>query len=244
MAIHQPNLFPRLKILQKLVAADLWVVLDDVQFSRQDYQHRALIVPTFPSQRAHWLTVPIHLPKGQRTNIREAATTEPDLLRHLENGLIGAYSQSTVVEQILRTIRTDYCSDDCLTSLGVASTAALLAAADFPNLRTVRASDLRDHSESKSEGILQILKLVGATSYLADSGALSYLDSALLSRNGVDVKWQLWKRPDVTLGLSHLQLRNGSAINVSIRRLDVFRSHVNSLATTPDRNRAEIWCEF
>ncbi|MFW6692959.1 WbqC family protein [Streptomyces sp. MAR4 CNX-425] len=40
-AIHQPNLFPRLSTLAKLYAADRWIVLDDVQFARRDYQHRA-----------------------------------------------------------------------------------------------------------------------------------------------------------------------------------------------------------
>ncbi|WP_411977315.1 WbqC family protein [Streptomyces decoyicus] len=39
-AIHQPNLFPRLSTLAKLFAADCWIVLDDVRFTRRDYQHR------------------------------------------------------------------------------------------------------------------------------------------------------------------------------------------------------------
>ncbi|GAA2769691.1 hypothetical protein GCM10020219_041490 [Nonomuraea dietziae] len=34
VAIHQPNLFPRLTTLAKLWAADCWVVLDNVQFAR------------------------------------------------------------------------------------------------------------------------------------------------------------------------------------------------------------------
>ncbi|WP_436849202.1 WbqC family protein [Streptomyces atriruber] len=42
-AIHQPNLWPRLTTLAKLFAADHWIVLDDVQFARRDYQHRARI---------------------------------------------------------------------------------------------------------------------------------------------------------------------------------------------------------
>lgn len=36
----QPNLFPRLTTLAKLFAADTWIILDDVQFTRRDYQHR------------------------------------------------------------------------------------------------------------------------------------------------------------------------------------------------------------
>ncbi|CAN3978238.1 WbqC family protein [Kitasatospora purpeofusca] len=40
-AIHQPNLLPRLSVLAKILAADVWVVLDDVQHARRDYQHHA-----------------------------------------------------------------------------------------------------------------------------------------------------------------------------------------------------------
>ncbi|MFF7798013.1 WbqC family protein [Streptomyces olivaceus] len=34
---------PRLTTLAKLFASDHWIVLDDVQFARCDYQHRARI---------------------------------------------------------------------------------------------------------------------------------------------------------------------------------------------------------
>jgi hypothetical protein len=38
-AIHQPNFLPRLSTLAKLyAAADSWIILDDVQFTRRDYQ--------------------------------------------------------------------------------------------------------------------------------------------------------------------------------------------------------------
>lgn len=40
-AIHQPNLLPRLSTLAKIASCDVWIVLDDVQFVRRDYQHRA-----------------------------------------------------------------------------------------------------------------------------------------------------------------------------------------------------------
>ncbi|MFE7111305.1 WbqC family protein [Streptomyces sp. NPDC057575] len=38
-AIHQPNLLPRLSTVAKILAADVWIVLDDVQFARRDFQH-------------------------------------------------------------------------------------------------------------------------------------------------------------------------------------------------------------
>lgn len=37
--IRQLNLFPRLSTLAKLFSADTWISLDNVQFTRRDYQH-------------------------------------------------------------------------------------------------------------------------------------------------------------------------------------------------------------
>jgi hypothetical protein len=44
-AIHQPNFFPRLSTIAKLYTADAWIILDDVQFARRDYQHRCRLAP-------------------------------------------------------------------------------------------------------------------------------------------------------------------------------------------------------
>jgi hypothetical protein len=53
-AIQQPNFFPRLSTLAKLFTADIWVILDDVQFTRRDYQHRCLVAG--PDTVERWLT--------------------------------------------------------------------------------------------------------------------------------------------------------------------------------------------
>src|ERR1035438_5084219 len=68
-AIHQPNFFPRFSTLAKLFTADIWIILDDVQFTRRDYQHRCLVAG--PDTVERWLTVPVHLPAGRATLIRD-----------------------------------------------------------------------------------------------------------------------------------------------------------------------------
>ncbi len=77
-SIHQPNFLPRLATLAKLFAADYWIVLDDVQFARRDYQHRARLADLDAPARHRWLTIPTHLPQCRATLIRDAAIAEPD----------------------------------------------------------------------------------------------------------------------------------------------------------------------
>lgn len=75
-AIHQPNLFPRLSTLAKLFSADTWIVLDNVQFTRRDYQHRCRLAAPDDPQRQQWLTLPVHLPQGRATRISDVQLAE------------------------------------------------------------------------------------------------------------------------------------------------------------------------
>src|SRR5262245_50870242 len=77
-AIHQPNLFPRLSTLAKLYAADIWIVLDDVQFNHRDYQHRARLASPDDVTRQQWLSLPVHRPFGRSTRINEVLLLDPD----------------------------------------------------------------------------------------------------------------------------------------------------------------------
>ncbi|MGW7053480.1 WbqC family protein [Streptomyces sp. NPDC054887] len=56
--MHQPNLVPRLTTLAKLFAADTWIVLDDVRFTRCDYQHHTRLAVLSDPDRTWWLSNP------------------------------------------------------------------------------------------------------------------------------------------------------------------------------------------
>ena len=92
-AIHQPNVFPRLATLAKLYAADVWIVLDDVQFNARDYQHRAWLAGSDPLH-GQWLSLPVHKPFGRATRINEVVLLERDKsarrVAHLTRQYFGA----------------------------------------------------------------------------------------------------------------------------------------------------------
>lgn len=61
VAIHQPNYFPWLGYFAKISQADVFVFLDDCQFSKGGYTNRVKI-------RDGWLTVPVHVHLGDKIN--------------------------------------------------------------------------------------------------------------------------------------------------------------------------------
>ncbi|WP_260473801.1 WbqC family protein [Amycolatopsis balhimycina] len=133
-AIHQPNLFPRLSTLAKLSAADVWVVLDDVQFNSRDYQHRMRLAPPSQPTAAVWLTLPVHRPRGRASLIREMTLAEPGSsarrLRHLAQQLFGRSPHWSEAADLLEVVAPLAQPGSQLVDVTEASTTAMLRALD------------------------------------------------------------------------------------------------------------------
>src|SRR5207237_5691820 len=57
VSAHQPNFMPWLGFFDKMRKADLFVLVDHVQFERQNYQNRTRIKT---GEGPRWLTVPVN----------------------------------------------------------------------------------------------------------------------------------------------------------------------------------------
>lgn len=213
VAIHQPNLLPRAKVLQKLALADLWIVLDDVQFSQRDYQHRAYIVPTALSQPARWLTLPVHLANGQTTLIREVEPAA-DPARRLQELSGCLFPGSNAAGEVVAAMNAGLNESDLLSSLGISAARYFMTKLGRVP-RIARASELRGSAEPKSLGLLQLLREVDADGYVVDSGAAAYLDEALFERSGISLLWQRWSCSHS--GSEAWECRNGAFLNKLVR---------------------------
>lgn len=200
-AIHQPNLFPRWVTLAKLLAADTWVVLDDVQFCRRDYQHRARLGRP-EQERRQWLTLPVHLPHGRTTAIRDVRLADPVTARRRVAGLTRQYYRrapgwSRIVD-VVDTV-ADALLDPCaaehpgasagLAAVAETSTALLLRACGWRG-QIVRSSVLARHnpiSIERSERLTDLTRAAGCDTYLCGRGGRSYLHLPPFTRTGAAV---------------------------------------------------------
>jgi hypothetical protein len=179
-AIHQPNFFPRLSTLAKLYAADRWVVLDDVQFARRDYQHRCRLVPLGEPAACRWLSLSVHLPEGRATSINQARLVESARCRRRAEGMARHfYGSSPYWRQVsdpLQAVFDLIAETDSLTEVAVASTRFLLDQVGWRG-KLVRSSDLSART-GRSERLADLTLTVGAGAYLCGSGGLRYIDHA------------------------------------------------------------------
>lgn len=195
LAIHQPNFLPRLKVLQKLAASDLWIVHDDVQFAKREWQNRAAIRHQSDHCTPFWITLPVHLPCGSDTLIRQVKLDHTHLsVDKIETSLRMALSSWPYWDEIKRywdQLRPALQS----TSLSnVASYSMSLALKLYAECPPTRLSSSVESTGRKSQLISSISRAVGASQYLADSGALNYLNEQDFVNT--TVVWQKWMEPN------------------------------------------------
>lgn len=190
-AIHQPNFLPRLTTLAKLYAADCWIVLDNVQFVRRDYQHRARLAALHDSDAWQWLSLPVHLPAGRGTTITDVQLTERTKTQRRVDQLLQQYYRRSphwpqareALDQVLATLETS----DRLATVAEVSTRAMLAVVGWRGT-IVRASNLPSRG-GRSERLADLTRAVGSRRYLCGTGGAKYLDRAAFLDEGIDVEY-------------------------------------------------------
>jgi hypothetical protein len=207
VAIHQPHYLPWLGYLHRMAQADLFVLLDHVQFERRRaacYQNRTRFRMHNRTQageicEARWLTVPV----VQRSQ------TERILDKEIDNRGKGARCGSSSQYATLRTAYREapYLNlhasalkkifDAPWTRLIDLTLATLGFLREAFDIRTplVRSSEL-GVSGAKSELIIDICRAVGADVFLGGlGGTRTYLDAAAFERAGIRVQWQQFQHP-------------------------------------------------
>lgn len=196
VAAHQPHFLPWLGYFDKLRKADRFVILDHVQFERQNYQNRARILM---AGRVEWLTVPVVQKSRDERIIDKEIHNEPDgrliWSRRAVKTLEHAYGRAPFFRDYMPGLR------DILESrwarLAELDLALIGWCLEQLDVRTpmVRSSDLAVPGH-KSELVLNACKAVGAAGYLCgQGGSRKYLDVPAFEAAGVQVVWQEFRHP-------------------------------------------------
>jgi hypothetical protein len=190
-AIHQPNFLPRLSTLAKLYAADIWIILDDVQFTRRDYQNRCYLAPAAGTAiPGRWLTLPVHLPSGRATLIKDARLADPALTAKRASSILRHYCRraphAPEVLDLVPGIENAITGTERLTDVSEHTTITMLRLLNWPGL-ICRSSDIPVRA-GRSERLADLTRAVGATTYLCGTGGSRYLDPAPFTEHGLEVK--------------------------------------------------------
>jgi hypothetical protein len=197
VAVHQPHFLPWLGYLDRMRQADLFIVLDHVQFERRNYQNRTRILLDGAAQ---WITVPVQQHSQQERIVDKRIDNPPqaearwwgaNLGRTLRHAYRNAEFFDEYASELLPILES---RREKLVDLDEAALEFLREAFD---IRTplVASSEL-NVTGAKSDLILNLCLAVGADTYLAGmGGSRHYLDRAAFAAAGVEIAWQDFKHP-------------------------------------------------
>lgn len=193
VVIHQPDFLPYIGFFHRFLLADLWVVLDNVQFLAGGIKswHNRDKIKTPQGER--WLTVGIKKVPTE-TMINEVFLANDDWEKKNLNLLRENYRKAPFFGEIFPRVEKLY-SHDCvkLVDFNMRSIEMLMEMFDI-RIKTVFASTLKAAGK-KTERLVDICKKVGATTYLTGVGSKDYLQEPLFEAEGIKVIWQDFKHP-------------------------------------------------
>jgi hypothetical protein len=191
VAIHQPHYLPYLGYLDKLDAADVFVVLDTVQFAKHDWQNRNRIRTKDGWQ---WLTVPV-IDRFPEPIDQVEVNGRTDWPRKHSQALRLHYGGCRywralgppLVERIQRPWQR-------LCDLNLATLDLLC---EQLGIRTPRvlASTLRAR-EDPTDRLIDLTRAVGGTVYLTGRLGPAYMDLAHFAQAGIAVQVQAYRHPE------------------------------------------------
>jgi hypothetical protein len=195
VGIHQPECFPWAGFFHKMSLCDTFVLLDTVQFEKNNFQNRNKILS---NGLARWITIPV-----QKHSLD---TCIKDIQIDWEHGRLTKKHLATIEQNYSKCdyFEIIYCFLVSLyekkhVSLSDFTTEFILWMANVLEIRTniVKASSmsLSGSASGGTEVTLEICKKLYADTYISGSGAREYLDVSAYSKEHMAVYFQDFHHP-------------------------------------------------
>jgi len=185
ITIHQPNYLPWPGFFHKWMIADVFVILDTVQYHKNEWQNRNRIKT---AQGEQWLTVPVNYRFPQR--IEEVTIASPLWAKKQIASIEQAYAKAPFFQQYWPDIKAIMQAEHAsLVALNVALIQHLgnLLGCTAP---LVLASDLPITDTDPTARLIKITQHFDGDVYLSGSEGEHYLDQTVFTAQHIALKFQ------------------------------------------------------
>jgi len=186
IAIIQSSYIPWKGYFDIIHDAETFIFLDDVRFSHGDWRNRNKIKTRSGSK---WLTIPVGRSHGRL--IHEVMLPDTDWRNQHWESITLNYSQAPFFRTYRPFFEEFYLGAkwSTLSEFNQALTRGI--SSEILGIKT-RFRDSREFPTSlrKDERLIEILKSVGAKSYLSGPAAKSYIDPAHFEKAGIELVWK------------------------------------------------------
>ncbi len=191
-AIHQPQYLPWLGYFDKIAQSDVFVLYDDTQFKKNEWQNRNRIKN---AQGWQWLTVPVRHHFGQ--TIAEVEINNNVNWRHKHwQALVSNYAKAPYFREYAERLDAAYQRE--WTRLGELNVFFVRELCDMLGIQTrlVLSSDLPVDKGLATEALIHICQAVGADAYLSGTGGRDYVDAGLFEQADIALRFQEYVHPE------------------------------------------------
>lgn len=190
VSVHQPQFVPWLGYFDKIRRSDCFVVLDTVQFKKNEFQNRNRIKT---NQGTLWLTVPVSYRFPMRID-EVGVNNQSNWRRKHVQTLTASYGKAPHFDDTMAGLSTIYDRAwDRLTDLNTACVLELIKSLEIDTpVKYARDFDL---PEDPTGRLVELCRELGGTTYLSGSGGRDYLDTAPFEAAGIDVVFQSYDHP-------------------------------------------------
>ena len=186
IAIVQSSYVPWKGYFDLMNSVDVFVLFDDVQFTRRDWRNRNRIKTTHGLQ---WLTIPVANKGNFLAAINSMSVSDPEWARRHWKTIAANYARAPFFRTYAPALEEMYlgCTHTRLSDVNRRFLAGL---AGLLGIRTplVRSSDFR-LAEGKTERLVGICQQAGATMYLSGPAAAAYIDEQQFRDAGIDLRY-------------------------------------------------------
>jgi WbqC-like protein family len=185
VAIVQSNYIPWKGYFDLINSVDEFILLDEVQYTRQDWRNRNRIKT---AQGTSWLTIPVRVDGLYEQRLDETEVADPDWATRHWDVLRQAYRAAPHFEALAAEVESAYerCRSEPL--LSRINRTLIEAVCAMLGIRTTLAWST-DYSATgaRSERVVDLCKHAHASVYLSGPRARAYLDEQLFEQAGIEL---------------------------------------------------------
>jgi len=192
IAVHQPQYLPWLGYFDKIRRADIFILLDNVQFKKNEWQNRNRIKA---AQGPQWLTVPVGYKYPQLIN--EVTINNTVRWKHKQRQAIFTNYRKATCHEYLEGFFEDIFSNswEKISELNIYVVKKLVEVLGIDTPLFV-ASELGEFPDNPDERLVAITRHFNGDTYLAGIGGRQYMDLEKYSAQGIEVKFQNYQHPE------------------------------------------------
>lgn len=185
--ITQSNYIPWKGYFDNIKQADVFVIFDDMQYTRRDWRNRNYIKTP---QGLQWITIPVEVKGKYYQKINETVISNKTWVNDHLKQLRQNYSKAPYYKELMSWIESLYetvLKKDYLTEV---NTFLLQEICNFLNIKT-KIIDSRQFQlqEDKTARLVDICKALNATEYLTGPAAKSYMDESQFEKENIKLTY-------------------------------------------------------